>query len=644
MLLPGIIQNLRTLSVPIHWIVILIGIQLGAVVFEGIGIGMLLPILEYLSNASTQGAPPPSGKIWDLLTNFLAIAGLKPTLVPLLSMCFFAILVRQGFFFAREMFVGYVAFELARRIRDTAFDRFIRTDLAYHDKLRGGDFVNELTIELEATLRAVRSAINFVSFGILLAGYSIVAVGLTPSLSFGAIGVFAVSGIGLSFLFRRMRDVSIRATDSNQRLLSFLVERLKHVRLIRLAGVEDAETALLRDFTTKQRDIALERRRIFALMATAIEPVILLAAFVLLYISSDVMELKLERILLFFFILVRMVPVVKDLISTRQSYIANIGSVEVVVRRLNELEAAKDVSTGTQKINKIADGIAFEDVHFAYGHSVDDRNDGQTANGETAGGKTAEGQKDGDQATGAKALHGATLTFPAGKMTAIVGPSGAGKSTLIDLLPRLRRPDTGTIKIDGTPLEFFDTDSLRQAISFAPQQPQMFDVTVAEHIRYGFRKATREQVEQAAKLANAYDFIMALPNGFETKLGENGSRLSGGQRQRLDLARALVRQAPLLVMDEPTASLDAESEGLFRAALRKIRDHTDITIVLIGHNLMTTASADQIVVLREGRVDASGPHTELMDKCAWYTSAFNGQLSDVPTTAPQESAEPVAGA
>lgn len=600
MLLPGISQNLRTLNVPIHWIVVLVGIQLGAVVFEGIGIGMLLPILEYLSNASGDGAAAPSGRIWDILDEVLSIAGLKPTLVPLLSLCFTAILIRQAFFFAREMFVGYVAFELARRIRDRAFELFIRANLAYHDRLKGGDFVNELTLELEGTLNAVRSAINFVSFCILLVGYSFVAVSLSPFLSLGAIAVFAVSGVGLSFLFRRMREVSIRATSTNQRLLSFLVERLKHVRLIRLAGVEDAETLLLRDFTAKQRDVALERRRIFAMMTTVIEPVILLAAFVLLYLSSEVMDLKLERILLFFFILVRLVPVVKDLIATRQGYIGNIGSVEVVVRRLDELSLEKDDSGGTVKVDRIAEGIVLTGVHFAYGGS--------------------EGKSD-----GAKALHGVTLTFPAGKMTAIVGPSGAGKSTLIDLLPRLRRPDSGSITVDGTPLQDFDIESLRQAISFAPQQPQMFNVTVAEHIRYGYRNATQEQVEQAARLANAYDFIMALPDGFDTMLGENGNRLSGGQRQRLDLARALVRQAPLLIMDEPTSSLDAESEALFRAALQKIRDHTDITIVLIGHNLMTTANADQIVVLREGRVDASGSHAELLGKCDWYANAFNGR-------------------
>lgn len=600
MLLPGIVQNLRTLKVPKHWIVILIAVQLGAVVFEGIGIGMLLPILEYLSNASVDGAAEPTGRIWQILDQVLSVVGLTPTLAPLLALCFLAILMRQAFFFIREMFVGYVTFELARRIRNMAFERFVHAKLSYHDKLKGGDFVNELTMELEGTLSAVRSSINFVSFSLMLVGYSIVAVTISPMLSVGAILVFAVSGIGLSFLFRRMRDVSIRATASNQKLLAFLVERLKHVRLIRLAGVEQAETGLLRDFTAKQRDVALERRRIFALMTTAIEPVILLAAFVLLYASSEVMGMKLERILLFFFILVRLVPVVKDLIAHRQGYLGNIGSVDVVVRRLNELEQDRDENTGTRKLEKIADGIAFDDVHFSYGAGTDD----------------------GD---GAKALHGVTLTFPASKMSAIVGPSGAGKSTLIDLLPRLRRPDSGRITVDGVPMEEFRTDSLRQAISFAPQQPQMFNVSVRDHIRYGFAEATEDQIVEAAKLANAYHFIMGLPEGFDTLLGENGNRLSGGQRQRLDLARALVRKAPLLVLDEPTASLDAESEALFRAALTRIREETDITIVLIGHNLATTANADQIVVLREGKVEAAGPHAELLETSTWYANAFNGQ-------------------
>jgi subfamily B ATP-binding cassette protein MsbA len=610
--LPALGSNLRALNFPQRWFFIYVGIQLGAVLFEGIGIGMLLPILEYLSSATTEGASPPSGRIWELLETVLSIINVKPTLVSLLSLCFAAIMARQLFFFAREMFVGYVEFELSRQIRNTAFERFVHARLNYHDRLEGGNFVNELTSELQGALTAVQSAMNFIGYSILLAGYAVVAIGLSPLLSAGALVVFAVSGVFLSFLFRRMRGISVRYTESNQNLLTFLVERLKNVRLIRLAGVEGAEVKLLRDFTRKQRDIAFERRRVFASMTVAIEPVILLAAFALLYLSIEFVGLELERTLLFFFILIRLVPVVKDVVASRQGYIGFSGSVDVVVKRLNELAEEKDVDTGDRPLTTIETGIFFRDVTFAY----ESRKDGSESDGGPEG-----------RADGAKALHGVTLTIPAGKMTAIVGPSGAGKSTLIDLLPRLRRPDSGHITVDGAALDSFSTESLRQAISFAPQQPQMFNVSVAEHIRYGFRKATQEQVEQAAKLANAYDFIMALPDGFDTMLGENGNRLSGGQRQRLDLARALVRQAPLLIMDEPTSSLDAESEALFRAALKKIRDHTDITIVLIGHNLMTTANADQIVVLRAGKVDSSGQHAALLKECDWYANAFNGRIA-----------------
>lgn len=615
-ILPELRENLRALNFPKHWFIIYVGIQLGAVVFEGIGIGMLLPILEYLSNAAT-GAPPPVGRVWEVLETVLALVGAKPTLAPLLGLCFTAIVIRQVFFFAREMFVGYVEFELSRRIRNTAFERFVHARLSYHDRLEGGNFVNELTSELQGSLSAVRSAMNFTGFSILLVGYGIVAIGLSPMLSAGTLAVFAVCGLFLSFLFRRMRDLSIRFTSANQKLLSFLVERLKNVRLIRLAGVEDAEVSLLREFTQKQLEVALERRRVFASMTVAIEPIVLLAAFALLYISSESIGLELERILLFFFILVRLVPVVKDLVGARQGYYGNIGSVNVVVRRLNELTQEKDPDTGVLDLPEIRQGITFEAARFSYANRSADSVNGKQSQA---------------------ALNGVTLTIPAGKITALVGPSGAGKSTLVDMLPRLRRPDGGEILIDGTPLGDFRLKSLRQAISFAPQQPQMFNVTVADHIRYGFANATDTQVREAAELANAHGFITQLPDGYDTLLGENGGRLSGGQRQRLDLARALVRQAPLLILDEPTASLDAESEGLFREALAKIRTQTTITVVVIGHHLATTATSDQIAVMRDGCVEAAGTHADLMECCAWYASAYRSQMNEAQTDTAKKEA------
>ena len=237
------------------------------------------------------------------------------------------------------------------------------------------------------------------------------------------------------------------------------------------------------------------------------------------------------------------------------------------------------------------------------------------------------------QQAGRLALDRLSLFIPAQRMTALVGPSGAGKSTLIDLLPRLRAVQSGKILFDGVPQDEFDSASLRRAISFAPQMPQIFNVTIAEHIRYGWPEASMDDVRAAARLAQAADFIEALPDGYQTMLGEGGGHFSGGQRQRIDLARAVVRRAPILILDEPTSNLDADAEAAFREALEKVRRETEITILIIGHRLSTVMSANQIAVLEAGRVTETGSHAELLAAGGWYARAFARQHGRVAIAA-----------
>ena len=210
-------------------------------------------------------------------------------------------------------------------------------------------------------------------------------------------------------------------------------------------------------------------------------------------------------------------------------------------------------------------------------------------------------------------------------MVALVGSSGSGKSTLIDLLPRLRQPDFGEIKIGEHSINEYKLSNLRQSISYVPQEPQIFDGTVKNHILYGKSDASNEEILEAAKLAGADAFIEQLPEKYDTPLGEDAIRLSGGQRQRLDLARALVRKAPLLILDEPTSNLDAESEGAFCQVIARIRKQTDTTIIMITHRLASIIDADKIIVLNNGEVESEGVHNELLDYSEWYNKAWKMQ-------------------
>ena len=175
------------------------------------------------------------------------------------------------------------------------------------------------------------------------------------------------------------------------------------------------------------------------------------------------------------------------------------------------------------------------------------------------------------------------------------------------------------------PIEAFDLTSLRANIAFVPQTPQLFNVSIANHIRYGKLDATMDDIIRAAEMAGVADFIDDLVDGYDTQIGEAGERLSGGQRQRLDLARALVRQAQILILDEPTSNLDAESEIRLRAAMRRIRTETETTVIVIAHRLATVAMADKILVLDRGRLIAEGTHKELVSAEGWYAPAFSAQ-------------------
>ncbi|KKX31650.1 ABC transporter ATP-binding protein [Rhizobium sp. LC145] len=212
-------------------------------------------------------------------------------------------------------------------------------------------------------------------------------------------------------------------------------------------------------------------------------------------------------------------------------------------------------------------------------------------------------------ANGDPILKGVDIVAEGGKTTALVGPSGAGKSTIINLIPRFYDPTEGHILIDGQDITTVTKTSLRHSLAYVSQQPYLFEGTIRDNIRYGRPDATDAEIEEAAKLAHAHDFILAQPKGYDTPVGENGVTLSGGQRQRLSIARALVRRAPILLLDEATSALDNESEAAVQKALETAM--TGRTVIVIAHRLSTVVKADKIVVMHEGRVMEEGTHETL---------------------------------
>lgn len=570
-------------------------LDLASVFFEGIGIGMILPILDYLEGNGDVSALTAQSALWKWLAAIYGWFGIEISLPALLvaSLLFFATGI--GFVYGRTVFAGAVRFGVIRDVREKAFRHYLETRLSYSEKDELGQAVNDFTTEAERASSCVFQVLTLVGGVMLISVYFGLALAVSTTMALAILPILAMAALGVRGMIRRSRDVGEELTQSNQALGSFLVERLKSHRFIRLSGTEKAESDAMKKIAWHQYRRYLLVLALSARVAAVVEILGAVAILGFLYFGFVLFELSLGEIGLFLAAILRLMPRVREVMRARQSLVAFVASLKALERRFDEMERMRESEFGVQPFTALHTAIEFRGVGFSY-----------------AGANTA-------------ALNRIDLKIPANCITALVGPSGAGKSTLIDLLPMLREPSTGKIFFDGTPQDEFNLKSLRAGIAYAPQSPQVFNASIAEHIAYGGSAALQQDIEAAARLAGAHDFILALPQGYDSSVGEDGVRLSGGQRQRLDLARTLVRGGPILVLDEPTSNLDADAEEKFRDALERIRRETDMTIIVVAHRLSTVAIADQIVIIEAGRVSDTGSHAALISRGGWYATAFAKQ-------------------
>jgi subfamily B ATP-binding cassette protein MsbA len=588
------------LGLPPRGIVMLLLFQLGGTAMELAGLAALVPVVQYVQAGGDVAGLVAQQRLWAILAEASAVTGIPLSLETLLGASMVALLLRQGFVFLRLRHQVRIREGLLAQNRARGFAAYVRADAAYHDAQSPGRVVNDLTTELDRAVQYLFSGVMLTGLAVIFAAYLAVMLAVAAALTAVAMVVFGVAAVAMRGQLKKTVVVSREIVEANRNTSAFLVERLKLARLIRLAGTEAVEAREMARLTDRQRSRMVRIFNLLANLEIIVEPIVVGAALLVFYVSVSVFAMPLEYVGLFLLLVMRLLPVLKETARTRQTMRGTEASFRHVAERLEEMEAAREVPGGTRPFPGLAEGLRFEGVSFAYPSRPDH-----------------------------PVLDRVTLTVPAGGLTAIVGPSGAGKSTLFDLIPRLRRPTAGRILADGTDIAEFNLASLRRGIAYAPQSPQVFNVPLIEHIRYGKPDATEEEVRRAAGLANAAGFIEALPEGYATLAGEGGGRLSGGQRQRLDLARALVAQAPILLLDEPTSNLDADSEALFRDALLRIRNHTSITVIVIAHRLSTVTLADKIVVMEGGRVVDEGRHEDLLGAGGWYAEAFVKQGGDL---------------
>ncbi len=562
---------------------------------EIFGIGIFFPIFQFIRLEGNLNALVEDSSIWPYIIDGFHYFSIEPSLLILLFTSFTFFLVRQFFTYIRLIYNASVTQKLTQLQRNRVFNGYIEANTAYHDNTPVGSLVNVVTVEVGGLVTGVMAPIELMVYIIMLFGYLGVLFLLSWEMTLASGVVLLLATRIPNVWIKKSAQVGRKLVDINTLLTEFLVGRLRSPRLVKLSGTEVAEKNEFNKLTQEQRKYSVYGSVLLAKTDIAIEPFIVGLSLVFLYFSYTVLQLQVEAIGLYLVIILRLMPIIKSILSKWQSVQRSLGSIEAIEGRLKTMKASVEKDISDEPLICLKHSLFFNNVTYRYPQEKSD------------------------------ALKNITIEFEINKMTAIVGPSGSGKSTLIDFFPRLRSPRSGAILVDGERVEKYTLKSLRELIAYAPQAPQIFDGTVRNHILYGKNSATDEEIVQAARLAGADKFIKKLQQGYDTVLGEDAVRLSGGQRQRLDLARALVKKAPILILDEPTSNLDVESEEIFKNVLGRLKKETNTTIIIVTHRLTSIVDADQIVVLNQGTVEDIGEHAELLKKKGWYSKAWKMQ-------------------
>jgi subfamily B ATP-binding cassette protein MsbA len=576
------------------------------VVFSTLNLALLAPLLQTLFNTDQVSShvvlAKPDG-YFDILGYFNYYASLANqqfgaygALKYVCIVIVISVFISNVFRYLAQRIMENLRIHTLLNLRKTVFDNVMDLHLGYFNGQRKGDIISKVSSDVQVVQYSVTGTLQ-VAFKepLQLIAYLVMLFVISAKLTLFAMLVIPVSAFFISKIVKTLKAQAIAGQTSYANMISFLDEALSGVRIIKAFNGTNFVKKRFNDENDRYAGImrAMARRQqmgspVSELLGVIMVAIILLYGGNLVLSGSD--EFGASEFIAYIAIFSQVMRPAKALTDAFSNIHNGIAAGERVLELIDTKSEVTDKPNAKQ-VTDFNQSIEFQHVDFAYGEK--------------------------------NILKHINLIIEKGKTIALVGPSGGGKSTLVDLIPRFMDVTAGQILFDGIDLRDLDQESLRTMIGVVNQESILFNDTIFNNISFSNTSATQQEVENAAKIANAHDFILKTESGYQTNIGDRGAKLSGGQRQRICIARAVLKNPPIMLLDEATSALDTESEKLVQDSLYKLMDNR--TTVVIAHRLSTIQNADKIVVIDGGQIVEFGSHTELIQKEGLYRKLIDMQ-------------------